>query len=481
MTMHTHETRGRPSSSAGPRPIRPSAPRPRDEPPGPIELLRTLRRNPIETWTRAHFERPILAGVSLIGESAVVSEPHAIRRVLLDNAANYEKDALQQRVLAPGLGKGLLISEGEMWRAQRRTLAPLFSPRTVASFWPAMAEEADALVRRWMRRRPARPLEVQAEMAHVTLDILGRTLFSGGLGRTPREFMDAITHYFDSVGKLDPFDLFDMPDWLPRINRLRSRRALAFFEEAVTGLVERRRAELARDPEAPPRDLLTLLLTARDPQTGAGLSDDEVRANVITFIGAGHETTANALTWSLYLLALSEPWQARLAAEAATTRGAAVPDVEALVATRAVVEEAMRLYPPVASLSRTALGPDDLAGRRIRKGTFVMVAPWVLHRHRLLWDAPDVFDPGRFMPGRRETVDRFAYLPFGAGPRVCIGASFALQEATIILSRIMRDVVVSLPPGHRVEPVQRITLRPRGGLPLFVTPRQTARASATAG
>ena len=474
MTRELQASSGRITAVSTERAIRPPAPRPRDEPPGPFELLRTLRRNPIETWTRAHFERPILTGTSLLGESAVVSDPAAIRRVLLDNAGNYEKDALQQRVLAPGLGKGLLISEGEMWRAQRRTLAPLFVPRTIASFWRVMADEADALVGRWRRRRAARPLEIQAEMAHVTLEILGRTLFSGGLGRTPREFMDAITHYFDSVGKLDPFDLFDMPDWLPRMSRIRSRRALGFFEEAVTGLVERRRDELQRDEAAPPRDLLTLLLTARDPQTGDGLSDEEVRANVITFIGAGHETTANALTWSLYLLSLSADWQDRLAEEAARHAGGDIPDVEALIATRAVIEEAMRLYPPVASLSRTALGPDDLAGRRIRKGTFVMVAPWVLHRHKRLWDRPDVFDPHRFMPGRRETIDRFAYLPFGAGPRVCIGASFALQEATIILSRIMRDIRVAPQKGYDVVPVQRITLRPRGGLPLIVRARRPA-------
>jgi cytochrome P450 len=453
--------------------IRPPAPRPREVPPGPFELLRILRRNPIETWTRAHFERPILTGTSLLGESAVVSDPAAIRRILLDNAANYEKDALQRRILAPGLGKGLLVSEGEMWRAQRRTLASLFSPRTVGSFWRVMAEEADVLVARWIRRRAGRPLEAQAEMAHVTLNILGRTLFSGGLGRTPQEFMDAITRYFDSVGQLDPLDLFDMPDWLPRVSRLRSRRALGFFEDAVTALVDRRRAELERG-EDPPRDLLTLLLTARDPQTGDGLSDEEVRANVVTFIGAGHETTANALTWALYLLSLSPDWQERLADEAMRDAANDLPDVDALVATRAVIEEAMRLYPPVASLSRTALGPDDLAGRRIRKGTFVMVAPWVLHRHKRLWEQPNMFDPGRFMPGRRETIDRFAYLPFGAGPRVCIGASFALQEATIILSRIMRSISVAPQPGYEVVPVQRITLRPRGGLPLIVTARKHA-------
>ena len=449
--------------------IRPPAPVPRATPLGPFAMLRVLRRNPIETWTKAHFEKPILTGHTILGDGAVVNEPAAIRRVFLDNAENYAKDALQRRILAPGLGHGLLISEGEAWRKQRRALAPLFTPRTVASFAGDMSAAADALVARWLRRRDGRPLDIQPEMARVTLDVLGKTIFSDGLGRDPTEFMTALTRYFDTVGRLDPFDLLDFPEWLPRLSSMRSRPALRFFGEVVDALVERRKRLLAEDAQAAPRDLLTLLIEAQDPETGVGLSELEVRANIVTFIGAGHETTANALTWSLFLLAMSEEWRARLAAEADTyVKDGATFDVEDLVATRAVIEEAMRLYPPVASMSRVALGPDDLAGRRIRKGTLVMVAPWVLHRHRRLWTEPDLFDPGRFMPGAREKIDRFAYLPFGAGPRVCIGASFALQEATIVLAKIMRAFRMERADDRPVKPVQRITLRPQGGMPMIL-------------
>jgi cytochrome P450 len=202
------------------------------------------------------------------------------------------------------------------------------------------------------------------------------------------------------------------------------------------------------------------------------LSDTEVKANILTFIGAGHETTANALTWSLFLLTLSEEWRARLTAEASAVLSGPVEDHAArLVETRAVIEEAMRLYPPVASMSRQAIGPDDLAGKRIRKGSLVMVSQWVLHRHHSLWEKPDSFDPRRFLPGSREKIDRFAYLPFGTGPRVCIGASFSLQEAAIVLAHIMRTFSLELKKNHVAMPVQRITLRPEGGLPMILRRR----------
>ncbi|MGH6812729.1 MAG: cytochrome P450 [Methylocella sp.] len=453
-------------------PPRPPAPRPRDAPLGTFATLRVLRRNPIETWTKAHFEWPILVGPTILGTIAVVNDPAAIRRVLVDNAANYRKDALQKRVLGPGLSEGLLEAEGEDWRVQRRTLAPLFTPKMVSSFAHATAAAAEELVTRWLRLREGSITDIQPEMARVTLDILGRTIFSDGLGRDLDRFAAAINRYFTTVGRLDPFDLLDFPEWLPRLTKLGSNSAQKFFASVVETLIARRKRLLAKDKAGAPRDILTLLLEAQDPETGAGLSDTEVRANILTFIGAGHETTANALTWSLFLLTLSEEWRARLALEASAVLSGPVEDYAArLVETKAVIEEAMRLYPPVASMSRQAIGPDDLAGTRIRKGSLVMVSQWVLHRHRLLWDKPDCFDPRRFLPGSREKIDRFAYLPFGAGPRVCIGASFSLQEAAIVLAHIMRSFSFELKKNHVAMPVQHITLRPEGGLPMILRRR----------
>jgi cytochrome P450 len=462
MTVHVEP-------AAPPLPTRrivPPAPVPLEHTLRPIAFLRTLRRNPLETWTRAHFERPILSGRGLLGIGAVVSHPPSIRRVLVDNAQNYRKDALQKRVLSPGMTDGLLTVEGAAWRVQRRAIAPIFTPRLVQSFAAPMARVGDTLAARWARIRPGRIVDVHTEMARVTLEILGETIFSGGIERDPDEFLRAMGELLSAIGVLDPADLLDFPEWVPRLSQRRSRASVAFFEEAVSAIVDRRKAMIAAG-ETAPRDLLTLLLEASDPQTGTGLTDEEVRANVVTFIGAGHETTANTLTWTLYLLSLSPEWRERLAAEADRVLGGPIEAAfDNLVETRAVIEEAMRLYPPVASLSREALGPDDLCGRRIRRGALIIVSPWVLHRHKLLWRDPERFDPSRFLPGARETIDRFAYLPFGAGQRVCIGAAFALQEAAIVLASIMRRFALTPAPGFSPEPVQRITLRPRNGLKL---------------
>src|ERR1700731_3345096 len=290
----------------------PPAPRPRDAPLGAFSTMRVLRRNPIETWTKAHFEWPFLVGPTILGTIAVVNDPAAIRRVLVDNAANYCKDALQKRVLGPGLSEGLLEAEGDDWRVQRRTLAPLFTPKTISSFARATAAAAEGLVARWLRLREARITDIQTEMARVTIFILGRTIFSGGAGGDFVWVGAANNRDFATVGRLDPFDLLDFPEWLPRLTKLGSRSAEAFFASVVEALIARRKRLLAKDKAGAPRDILTLLLEAQDPQTGAGLSDTEVKANILTFIGAGHETTANPLTWSLFLLTLSEEWRAGL-------------------------------------------------------------------------------------------------------------------------------------------------------------------------
>lgn len=219
-------------------------------------------------------------------------------------------------------------------------------------------------------------------------------------------------------------------------------------------------------------DLLTLLLSAADPETGVGLSDAEVRANILTFIGAGHETTANALTWTAYLLSCHPQWRERAEAEAdAILAQEDAPEVEKMPVIRAVLEESMRLYPPAASLTREAIGRDRIGRERIAPGTRIIVSPWLVHRHKLLWTDPDLFNPARFLPGAREKIDRFAFIPFGAGPRICIGMGFAMQEAVILLAHVLKNFRLETWPGQMVEPVQRVTLRPKDGMPLILRPR----------
>lgn len=451
--------------------LHPPAPTPRLKSLGPLALLRVLARNPLEAWTKAHFEKPIVMGGLSIGRVALVSDPAAIRRVLMDNSQNYHKDWLQRRVLSAGLSNGLLTAEGQQWRMQRRALAPLFARRTVLSFSVAMIDAAAALVER-LKLRDGQIEDIAVEATRLTLDVLERTMFSDGLGRSPEEIRLAMKHYFEAIGRLDPFDVLGLPNWVPRLSRWKLRPMLRLFESAIDAIVSTRRRRIAEDPDSAPRDILTLLLEARDPETGEGLSEVEVRANILTFIAAGHETTANSITWSLFLLSQSPEWRRRVQAEADRELDGDVEGLaERLVETRAVIDEANRLYPPIAAISRAALAPDELAGEPIRRGTMVVIAPYVLHRHRALWADPDAFDPNRFLDGARERIDRFAYLPFGVGPRICIGATFALQEAAIVVATVMRHFTLELAPGHAVWPVHRVTVRPSGGLPMIVRRR----------
>ncbi|MGJ3264980.1 MAG: cytochrome P450 [Salinarimonas sp.] len=453
--------------------FRPPAPTPGRAPPDLFAFLRQARDNPLATWTKDHFEKPVVYGKGVLGRVMVLSEPRAIRHVLVENAQNYRKDQLTRRVLAPGLGQGLFTAEGEDWRMLRRTLAPMFSARHVASFGAPMAQAAHNLGRRLVRRE-GRTVDVAVETTRLTLDVLERTIFTHGLKQDPDALGRAITRLFAAIGPVDPLDVLGLPEWLPRVGRIQARPAIDFFARVVDALIGGRRA-LVESGEAVPRDLLTLLLEARDPETGEGLDDLDVRANIVTFIGAGHETTANALTWALYLVSQAPDVRARLEAEVDAVTGdgpIAAEHAGALPYTKAVVEETMRLYPPAAFMSREAIAQDRVAGIRLPAGAIVMIAPWVLHRHALLWDDPAAFDPSRFLGEARAGIDRHAYLPFGAGPRVCIGNTFALQEAMLALAEIVRVARLDLAPGTRVEPVQRVTLRPREGMPMRVSRRR---------
>ena len=459
--------------TAAEAPVAPG-PVPLEGPLGTFALLRALRANPVATWTTLHFDRFVVSGTGVLGRITVLSDPALIRHVLVDNAANYPKDDLQKRLLSPGLGKGLLMAEGEMWRGQRRALAPLFSPRTVAGFEAAMAEVAHDFVLRLERRREGRTLDMAQEMAQATLGILARTVFSDGLTRTPAEFAAAVTAYLGAIGQIDPLDILDAPGFIPRIGRIRARPALRFFEEAVDAMIDRRRAQLEGNPEGVPRDLLTLLLDARDPDTGEGLAEVEIKANIVTFIAAGHETTSNALTWALYLLSQDPRTRAGVEQEvdAVLPDGIVIPGaLDKLVLTRAVIDETLRLYPPAATISRQARDPDRFGGMLVKAGTQIVISPWVLHRHNRLWDEPNRFRPERFLPDAKREIDRFAYLPFGAGPRVCIGAAFALQEAVTVLATAVRRFRFDLKPGHPIVPLQRVSLRPQGGMPMMLRRR----------
>ena len=454
-----------------PAELNPPAPVPRAQSLGPIALLRVLANNPLEAWTAAHFEQPIVMSGLSVGRVAVVNDPIAIRRVLLENRDNYQKDWLQRRVLSAGLTEGLLTAEDHQWRMQRRALAPLFSRKTVMNFSAAMVDVANGLVER-LAQREGKLVDISVEATRVTLEVLERTIFSDGLGRAPEDIRLAMKKYFDTIGRIDPLDMLGIPDIVPRPWRWKLGPMLRLFESAIDSIISARRDRVAGNPAGAPRDILTLLLEATDPETGEALSETEIRANILTFIAAGHETTANCISWSLYLLSQSLQWRERVQGEADREFGGETDGLaDRLVDTRAVIDESNRLYPPIGAISRAAIGPDELAGERIRAGTIVVIAPYVLHRHRALWTKPASFDPSRFLGRAREAIDRYSYLPFGVGPRICIGATFAIQEASIIVAAIMRHFTLEMAPGHVAWPVLKVTLRPKDGLPMMIRRR----------
>jgi cytochrome P450 len=456
----------------------PPSPKPRTHTLGPLSLLATLRRNPLECWTIRHFEEPIVEGGLPFGRVLLVSEPGAVRRVLLENAANYRKDRLQRRVLSAGMKDGLLSVEDARWKAQRHVVAPVFALRTVRDFAPAMMGAAEAMIARWP---DGEAVDLAVEMRRITLEVLERTIFTDGFGAEAEDIRLAMAAYFRVIGQVSPLDIIGAPDFVPRQSRWRVRSTLRFFESAIDDLIAARRRLLASNPDAAPRDILTLLLLAADDDSGA-LSEAEVRSNVLTFFAAGHETTANALCWALFLLSQSPEWRRRVERESVRVLGGSPSDaVDALTDCRAVIEEAIRLYPPIAAISRVALGSDDLDGVKVRRGTLVVISPWVLHRHKRLWDNPDAFDPGRFESPARGAINRFAYLPFGAGPRTCIGSPFAMQEAAIVLATIVNRFTLQLSPDQTVWPLLQVTLRPADGLRMIVRRKPAADEALRAG
>jgi cytochrome P450 len=455
------------------RPFRPPAPQPHIAQLNRFQLLLALRRNPLTIWRRAHFEEWSLSGPGMFGYGVFLANPAAIRHVLVENVANYRKDDLQLKVLSPGLGDGLLTAEGDAWKRARRTVAPLFTPRRVAELAKSMKPPVDAQVARLQRRRPGHVLDVSQVMTTLTFDVLAETLFSNVITGGAEAFGTALSRYFETQGQIDPLDILSAPSWLPRIGRIRAQPSINFFERTVREIVASR-TNLMANGETPPPDLLSALIAARDPENGNGLSEVEVGANIVTFIGAGHETTANVLTWSLYLLSRAPHIREEVEREADAVGDdvvAASLEGDRLAMTRAVIEEAMRLYPPVATLTRSAIDDDVAAGVAIPKGALVVIPPYVIHRHRKLWQQPNHFKPERFLPGARGSIDRFAFLPFGAGPRICVGLQFAMVEAVIALATLTRSLRFSYAGATEPEPMQRITLRPRDGMPMTVAVR----------
>jgi cytochrome P450 len=391
-------------------------------------------------------------------KSYLVSDPDAIGRIFQDNHFNYVKGERYIRALEPLFGHGLLTSEGELWRRQRRLIQPVFHRANHEVYAQVIAEETRTRLAAWHEAaQAATPLDLREEMTELTLGILMRTIF----GQSSGPEIDAVGQAFlvahHEMNLIAAFLPVQLPRWVPTPGRRRFARAIATIDAFIDRMVDARQAHAEGGT-----DFLSRLLSARDADTGAAMSRQQLRDEVITMLAAGHDTVTEALTWTLYLTAQHPDTEDRAHIEAASALGTRLPgaaDLKALPWATQVVEESMRLYPPIWGMLRTTIADDVLGGFAIPAAARVITSPWVVHRSPALWPDPDRFDPDRFSPEHEAGRHRFAYFPFGAGPRQCVGAQFAMLEVPMIAAMIWREFSLRLVPGQDIKPLPRVSLR----------------------
>ncbi len=421
------------------------------------QFLRAVRTNALTMWPRAAYVQDSITRQFMGRTTVLMNEPEGIHHVLVGNPGNFRRSPASIRILRPITGEGLLLSEGEAWKLQRRTVAPALGPRVM----PMLASHIVASTTRAVARLAAQsnqPIDLLAAMQSLALDIAGRSMFSMEMDQYGAAMRRMLTEFGETYAKPYLLDML-LPPSIPTWHDL----GRARFKRRWMGLIETiLNARLKQPAPETPRDLLDLLRAARDPETGAGFSPGQLRDQVATLILAGHETTAVTLFWAMILLAEAPDEQQRVADEASgitiepETAHAAMAG---LVRTRAVVNETLRLFPAAFTLVRETIARDRAGEVDLPVGTLVMIAPWVLHRHQALWQDADAFIPDRFMPDQ-PAPSRFAFMPFGAGPRICVGAQFALAEATLVLASLIGRFRVSRVDTRPVMPVAIVTTQP---------------------
>lgn len=431
-------------------------------------------RNPLETFSALQYSLPISQYVLMGNFFTAVFDPDVIKHIMITNRQNYIMSPIRQRILRPILGEGLISAEGEVWKHARHTMASMFTPRNVGSFGPGMSEAAqEELLTLFDSAGDDGETKVAPLLSKLTYMVLSETLFSGDIERGSEDILQDVATALLYMGRPDPFDFMNAPDWVPRLTKLRGLRAVKRLRRLINEINAKRR--IRRDAgEELPDDFLSRLLLAKNEDGAWAFTDRQVQDHMISFIGAGHETTARALVWMLYLLSHDNDARQRAEAEidALDTQTLAPQDwPEHLPWTTACLEETMRLYPPAPLIARKAVNDDEFGLLFIPERTQVLINSWILHRNTKLWDHPNTFMPERFFGDARAKIGRFQYLPFGAGERVCIGQRFAMQEAIIILVHLMRKFRFDYEDNEAPWPVARITVQPHNDMPMRVTRR----------
>lgn len=441
-------------------------------PPGPpgwaaVSLLSKMARNRLAVMSSVSARYGDAVRLPLGPKTLYFfNHPDHAKHVLAENNANYHK-GIGLIHARRTLGDGLLTSEGELWTKQRKTIQPVFQAKRIARQAGAIADEAVKLVERLKAQRGAGPVDIRQEMTELTLGVLGRTLLDADLGAFS-EIGDA----FEAVQDQAMFEMMSLgvvPTWVPLPKQLGFRRARAELQRIVDQLVADR--ESRTGDVADGDDVLSRLIESTRREADPRVGRQRMRDELVTLLLAGHETTASTLSWTFYLVDKHpEVWE-RLHAEAVEVLGDRPPvfeDLHRLKYTAMVVDEVMRLYPPVWLLPRLAQAEDNVGGYHVPAGADVLICPYTLHRHPGFWDDPDRFDPERFDPDRPTERPRYAFIPFGAGPRFCVGNNLGMMEAAFVIATIARDLRLTTVAGYRVVPEPMLTLRIRGGLPMTV-------------
>lgn len=409
-----------------------------------------------------------------------VASPDLIEEMLVARADAFARDALTNNALAGPIDReSLFFSEGAEWKWQRRAVAPAFRHENLLALVPSFEKCARAQADEWRNLPAGETIDVMRAMSRTTFAVIERAVFGASEDFDGEAFLAALGPVLASIGWRMLVALFSLPaKWTPHPGFFSARAASRRLHEETVKLLAARRAD-----QAERRDILGLLLSAKDPESGRVMADAELIANLNALLLAGHETAAVALGWSLWLLAKDQASQERLREEVATVAGdddISPETVEQLVFTRQVLQEAMRLFPPAAAIGRQPRADTTLGPHRVSKNEPIYILLWCLHRHEGLWDEPHAFDPDRFAPEKVKARHRYAYLPFGAGPRICAGMGFAMLEMATILATLVRDFRFETVPGRRLELAPVFTTRPKGALPLILTPLARSRAGATA-
>ncbi|KIN61189.1 Cytochrome P450 family protein [Sulfitobacter noctilucae] len=394
--------------------------------------------------------------------SFMINQPNLVKTVLKDRPDDFPKSGRIGEGLRPLLGNSVFLTNGETWKRQRRIIDPAFEGGRLRDTFPAMWDAAEAAVAR-LDTQAGKMIEIEAETSHAAADVIFRTLFSIPIEHhLARAVFDEFRVYQRSQPLLNLAAFLPLPRWIPRFFRKGTKASAAKIRALITELTRARMQSVARGDA--PDDLATKIITTRDPVTGNGFDEAEMVDQVAIFFLAGHETSASALAWALYLMATHPEWQERLAGEAQALDTCDFAVMSKLRLSRDVFRETLRLYPPVPMMVREAACPERFRDREVRAGSQIVISPWHLHRQERLWDNPDGFDPTRWQTENGQKCQREAFIPFSAGTRVCTGAGFAMIEGPLILSRILRDFRVTADPAQMPVPVAHLTVRSAQGI-----------------